>query len=574
MSRSASRDVFRRITRLIATGSALPNVLKAIVLSVEAEDPALICSIVLLDEAGARIALGAAPNLPDAFNRAIDGVAIGPSAGSCGTAMFHNRRIVVEDIQTDPLWTDYRDIAALADLRSCWSQPIHAADGTVLGSFAIYQCCPARPTTDDIGFIEAAADLAAIAIERHRREQDAILSQAQIRQALERERDVAEAASTARSEFLANVSHELRTPLNGVIGLIDALAREPLTPSQGEILKLIRQSGATLEHLVADLLDISRIDAGQMSLEPGRFDLPEALDGLLKISGAQARAKGLEFEVRFGVGASGRFQADSARIRQVLGNLLANAIKFTPQGRIDVTIDIDAPPGPDSPNTLTLRVADTGIGFGPEAATRIFDRFNQADSTITRRFGGTGLGLSICKTLVELMDGTMSASAEPGRGSVFTVNLPLAPDRSGLASSSDDGVAMAGDLGSLRVLLAEDHPVNQRVVQLILAPHGADVVVAENGAVALEAFKASQFDLVLMDLQMPVMDGLAATRAIRAHEQACAHGRTPIVALSASAMASHKSEALQAGADLHLAKPITALGLMQGIHKALGARPT
>lgn len=574
MSRSASRDVFRRITRLIATGSALPDVLKAIVLAVEAEDPVLICSIVMLDEAGARIVLGAAPNLPDAFNRAIDGAPIGANAGSCGTAMFHNRRIVVEDIQTDPLWADYRDIAAAAGLRSCWSQPIHAADGQVLGSFAIYQRREARPTPDDIGFIEAAADLAAIAIERKRHEDDVALAQTQIRQALERERDAAEAANKAKSEFLANVSHELRTPLNGVIGLIDALRREALTTSQQDVLDLIRQSGATLEHLVADLLDISRIDAGQLSLHLHPFDLVEALDGLLKISDTQARAKGLDFHVQYGPGTSGRFLADSVRIRQVLGNLVANAIKFTPRGRIDIAVDINAPSSPDLPHELTLRVADTGIGFGPDTAARIFDRFNQADSGMTRRFGGTGLGLSICKALVELMGGAIIASSEPGRGSLFTVTLPLAPAPSGPTQLSDETIAMADDLGPLRVLLAEDHPVNQRVVQLILAPHGAEVMVVENGALALEAFKGGQFDLVLMDLQMPVMDGLTATRAIRAHEDAGGYARTPVVALSASAMASHQREALEAGADLHLAKPITALGLMDGIRKALGVHPT
>ncbi|HQR89593.1 MAG TPA: ATP-binding protein, partial [Caulobacter sp.] len=412
-----------------------------------------------------------------------------------------------------------RDIATAAGLRSCWSQPLHAADGKVLGSFAIYQRRVARPTPDDIGFIEAAADLAAIAIERKRHEDDVALAQAQIRLALERERDAADAANKAKSEFLANVSHELRTPLNGVVGLIDTLEREALTAAQQDILDLIRQSGATLEHLVADLLDISRIDAGQLSLQPHAFDLVEAFDGLLKISHAQAQAKGLDFQVRYGPGASGRFLADSARIRQVLGNLLDNAIKFTPQGRIDVAIDLNAGPDSSASRDLTLRVSDTGIGFGPETAARIFDRFNQADTTITRRFGGTGLGLSLCKALVELMGGAIAASSESGRGSLFTVTLPLAPDQAGLAPPSGQRAA-TNDLGSLRVLLAEDHPVNQRVVQLILAPHGADVVVVENGALALEAFKSGQFDLVLMDLQMPVMDGLTATRAIRAHEEA------------------------------------------------------
>jgi signal transduction histidine kinase/AmiR/NasT family two-component response regulator len=569
MSRSAAHGVFARTTALIATGNALPVVLEAIVRAVEAEDPAILCTIQLLDAQGAHLRLGAAPGLPDDFNAAIDGAAIGPSAGSCGTAVFLGRRIVVEDIRVDPLWASYRDLAAKAGLVSCWSQPIHAASGQVLGSFAIYHRHVSAPNADDIAFIEAAADLAAIAIERERAEREMRAAWA-----------AADAANQAKSDFLANMSHEIRTPLNGVIGLVAALAQGPLTPAQREMVAMIQNSGETLERLVRDILDVSRIEAGRLTLESHDFDLMAEFEGLFEIARGKARAKALSLAVTYGAAAGGVFRGDAVRLRQVLDNLLSNAIKFTDRGGIDVRIEVAAPREAGGPSNLVLEVSDTGVGFDPALSAHLFQRFSQADATITRRFGGTGLGLSICKTLVEMMGGAIEARSELGVGSLFRVTAPLWPARGGEPRLGEDlaGVALAERNAPLRVLLAEDHPVNQKVVQLILEPHGADVTVVENGAQAVDAFQAQAFDLVLMDLQMPVMDGLAATRAIRAHEQARSGvgtglGRTPIVALSANAMAHHRQDALLAGADLHIAKPVTALSLLAGIGQALAMIP-
>ena len=385
----------------------------------------------------------------------------------------------------------------------------------------------------------------------------------------------AEAANRAKSEFLANMSHEIRTPLNGVIGIADALSRTPLSDDQAEMVGLIRSSGHTLERLVSDILDVSKIEAGQLTLECRPFNLEEALEPLA-VMRARAEDKGLAFQVRRSPEARGVFMGDSTRIRQVLGNLLSNAVKFTAEGAVSVSIEVwsDHSEGLGDAHRLALTVEDTGVGFGSDHAMRLFERFSQADSTITRRFGGTGLGLSICRSLVEMMSGEIEARSTPGSGSRFRFVLPLRR-----ATSLADYDACEPDAGSvalpeagrpLRVLLAEDHPTNQRVVQLILASQGAEVVIADDGAQALAAFREGAFDVVLMDMQMPVMDGLSATRAIRELEAATPdRARTPVVMLSANAMAEHREEALAAGADSHVAKPITAASLLAGIEAVI-----
>ena len=385
-------------------------------------------------------------------------------------------------------------------------------------------------------------------------------------QALIAAKQEAKEANRAKSDFLANMSHEIRTPLNGVIGIVDALSRTPLSPDQAEMVELVRSSGEMLERLVSDILDVSKIEAGQLVIETQPFDLDEALLGPLDLMRMRAEDKGLAFRVRRDATARGRFIGDSTRLRQVFGNLLANAVKFTAEG--SVTVDIAVAHADDGQALMTFEVIDTGVGFDADHAARLFQRFSQADASITRRFGGTGLGLSICRALTGLMGGTISADSTPGRGSRFRVELPLA--RATEAAPVRAAPPRKRGLAPLRVLLAEDHPTNQRVVQLILATQQAQVVTVADGAQALEAFRADRFDVVLMDMQMPVMDGLTATRALRALEAQAGAAPTPIVMLSANAMAAHRVQALDAGADLHLPKPITAAGLLTGIETALG----
>lgn len=373
-------------------------------------------------------------------------------------------------------------------------------------------------------------------------------------------KSAAEAANRAKTDFLANISHEIRTPLNGVIGIVDALARTPLSADQAEMVGLIRNSGATLERLVSDFLDVAKIEAGQLQLEEQPFDLEQTLRPCIQVMRHRAEEKGLAFQVIGDL--SGRYLGDGTRIGQIVGNLLSNAIKFTEAGSVTLGITTE-----DA--GLTLEIADTGIGFDAEHAAGLFARFHQADASISRRFGGTGLGLSICHSLVEMMGGKISAASASGVGSRFVVSLVLPR----VGEFRDEHEAPADLLlpadTPLRVLLVEDHPTNQRVAQLILAAQGAEVVTVGDGLDAIDAFKAGTFDVVLMDMQMPRMDGLEATRAIRVLEVASGAARTPIIMLSANALTAHRDQTLAAGADLHVSKPITAANLLAGIQAAL-----
>ncbi|TAJ72406.1 MAG: PAS domain-containing hybrid sensor histidine kinase/response regulator [Phenylobacterium sp.] len=397
-----------------------------------------------------------------------------------------------------------------------------------------------------------------------------------LEQQLETARDVAEGANHAKGVFLANMSHEIRTPLNGVIGTAGALARRPLAVEEREMVALIQSSGQTLDRLLSDILDQAKIEAGQFELLVAPFDLHDTIETAAELMRARADEKGVGFRVVYADTARGVFSGDAIRIRQIVSNLASNAIKFTASGEVRILVNSREPERLDEPSVLEIKVVDSGIGFDPEAAKRLFTRFTQADGSISRQFGGTGLGLSICKTLVELMQGEIAATSEPGTGSTFTVEIPLTrttPLAEYDARRADPRLAEpsadAASMGQLRVLLAEDHPTNQRVVQLILEPSGVDLTIVSNGREAVEIFQPNLFDLILMDMQMPVMDGLTATREIRRRERELGATPTPIAMLTANAMCEHRDQATAAGADHLIAKPITPESLTAGVEFAL-----
>ena len=387
---------------------------------------------------------------------------------------------------------------------------------------------------------------------------------------LQRKCAEAEAANLAKSEFLANMSHEIRTPLNGVMGVASALARTELSPTQSEMVSLVETSAKTLETLLSDILDLARIEAGKMELRPEPFDLAVSVNACGALFDAAAQAKGLDLEVAIAPDALGAYLGDAARIRQILCNLLGNAVKFTQKGRVKLTVE--ARHGKTA-SELRFQVSDTGIGFDEETKARLFSRFEQADGSITRRFGGSGLGLSICRSLAEAMGGRLDADAKQGKGSVFTVTLELTRCASAADHGFDDTEAapVHDPLVGMRVLLAEDHPTNRRVVELILSAVGVNLTCVEDGQQAVDAFRTDSFDLVLMDMQMPVMDGLTAIAEIRKIEAATAVCPTPIHMLTANAMPEHIAASLAAGADGHLSKPILAEALLELVAEARGA---
>jgi CheY-like chemotaxis protein/nitrogen-specific signal transduction histidine kinase len=374
----------------------------------------------------------------------------------------------------------------------------------------------------------------------------------------------AEEASRAKSEFLANMSHEIRTPLNGVVAMADALTRARLAPREREMVEVIRSSGVTLERLLSDILDSAKIEAGQIALERSVFDLGEAVRGVAALYRPSADQKGVALRLEVGPAAEGPVEGDLVRLRQVLSNLISNALKFTETGSVTVTASaVDA-------ERMRFTVKDTGCGFDEEQKARIFGRFQQADGSITRRFGGTGLGLSISRDLVELMGGGLECRSRPGEGAEFWFELPLA--RVKASASAPAETARSDDFPfPARVLLADDHPANRKVIEIMLAETPAELVVVEDGRQALEAVRREPFDLVLMDMQMPVMDGLTATAAIRALERQDNRKRTPIIMLTANAMPEHVEAGRAAGADGHLSKPITFAGLIDGLSAVMGS---
>ena len=380
----------------------------------------------------------------------------------------------------------------------------------------------------------------------------------------------AEAANGAKSAFLATMSHEIRTPLNGVLGMAQAMAADKLSAMQRDRLDVIRQSGEALLAILNDVLDLSKIEAGRFEMETVAFDLGELMKGAHSAFAALANKKGLSFALTIEADARGVYLGDPMRVRQVLYNLISNALKFTERGEVRVT-------AASAGEWLALSVSDTGVGIHPARVGALFEKFTQEDASTTRRFGGTGLGLAICRELADLMGGRIDVASRLGEGSTFVVSLPLARvGEAHAAAFALSGPAPDADepgLPKVRVLAAEDNSVNQLVLKTLLHQIGVEPVLVENGEEALHAWRDGRWDVVLMDMQMPVMDGLTATRRIREAEAELGLPRTPIIALTANAMAHQAREYAAAGMDRHVAKPIQALNLFAAIEGVLQMEP-
>jgi signal transduction histidine kinase/CheY-like chemotaxis protein len=364
----------------------------------------------------------------------------------------------------------------------------------------------------------------------------------------------AEEANKAKSVFLASMSHEIRTPLNGVLGMAEALLDTSLLPDQKEMSTTIVDSGKILLAVLNDVLDISKIESGQLEIDNTTFDVMALFDGIQKLYAPKAREKGLTLDVTLSPTAKRWVSGDALRIKQVIGNLISNGVKFTQAGGVKVSVDVDE--GQGGRSQLSFAVADTGEGIPEDKIDRLFKPFSQVDNSVARKHGGTGLGLSISQQFCELMGGDIYVESTPNVGSIFTAVMNVTfVEKPAERVKNTELVDSTMNQKKWRVLLAEDNKTNRMVINKFLGKYDLDICAVENGKLAVDAHAADEFDVILMDVNMPEMDGITATKLIRQAEKKSGRNRTPIIALTANTMSHQVIEYLASGVDRHLGKP-------------------
>jgi signal transduction histidine kinase/ActR/RegA family two-component response regulator len=516
----------------------------------------------LVDEQAGRLHLNACAGIPADAARQIEWLDYGVAV--CGCAARDGCRIVAEQIQTTP---DARtDLVRSYGIQAYACHPL-LNQGRVVGTLSFGS--RTRPTfaEDELALMKDVADHVAIAMQR-----------VSLVESLQRHAQAAEAANIAKSQFLANVSHELRTPMNAIMGMTELALDEELSATLRDYLQTVKQSADGLLELVNQILDLSRIEAGGFQLEAASFDLRKTLEQVVKTLGVRAAEKGLDLACELG-DAPTQLIGDSLRLRQVLINLLGNAVKFTVKGRVAVSVTVESSDAGEA--VLQFAVSDTGIGIPAADQERIFAPFTQADASTTRQYGGTGLGLTISRRLVELMGGCIWLESQPGQGSTFRFTARFGREGPARCAAAAEAVATrqpamktaglaaiaAKAAGrSLRVLSAEDTAANQKLVSYVLGKRGHRMEIVPDGQQALEAVGREQFDVVLMDVQMPVMDGFLATQAIRQMADR-KKARLPIIAMTAHALKGDAERCLEAGMDSYISKPIKAEELIELVER-------
>ncbi|MFC0679749.1 PAS domain S-box protein [Lysobacter korlensis] len=550
----------KRVLELIATGSPLHEVLDTLVRRIESQSgDGMLASVLLVSEDGSCLRPGAGPSLPPAVYAAFDGLPIAAGIAPCSTAAHEGTTVIAADLLADPQWAAVHALASAAGIAACTSNPIVGSDGRVLGSLGLYYRQPREPGERDRELARLGTHLAGIVIEKHELDQ-------RLQRSLESEqqaRSLAERANGMKDEFLATLSHELRTPLNAILGWVAILRLQRSLPDELlQAVDVIERNARAQSQIIADLLDMSSIVSGKIALELERQPVHELVASAIQTVMPTVQAKDLQIDVTIDADAKVPVDIDPSRMQQVMWNLLNNAAKFTPRGgRIDVRLHRRA-------TALEIVVSDSGEGIAPEFLPYVFDRFRQADSSISRRHGGLGLGLSIVRRLVDLHGGQVQVHSDgPGQGATFSVLLPLpSPSRDRRAPDAGEPVRarQAGQLSGLRILVVDDDADARLMTARLLESAGAQVSLSESAGDALGMLAGQAFDLLVSDIGMPGQDGYELVRHLRA-DAASPNHTIPAIALTAYARTQERLRALQAGFQQHLAKPVEPVVLVETV---------
>ncbi|HEY9631841.1 MAG TPA: response regulator [Coleofasciculaceae cyanobacterium] len=560
----------KTVLEMVAQGKSLHEVLLELLHQVDQLIPEMRSSILLMEEDGKHLRPFVGPKIPKNLVQAIDRLPIGPNMGSCGTAAYFGKRVVVADIASDPLWAAYKHIVLPNNLAACWSEPIMSEKGQVLGTFGLYFTEVRSPEPRELNVIESLARLTSLVIERKRAEV-----------ALQQAKEAAEKANHAKSNFLASMSHELRTPLNAILGFSQILAHdESLASQQRKHIGIINRSGEHLLELINDILSMSKIEAGQIALNENCFDLYGLLNSLEEMLLLKANAKGLQLKFECQRDIPQYVKTDESKLRQVLINLLGNAIKFTQQGGVTLRIRIASSQRllanginaiRDQQLAITFEIEDTGSGIASSELNAIFDPFMQSQ-TNHRSMEGTGLGLPISRQFVHLMGGDITVKSTLGQGSIFSFDIIVSLACSTeveIKASQLRVIGLEPNQPKYRILIVEDVEENRLLLVKLLVPLGFEIREASDGQEAVAMWQSWQPHLILMDIRMPVMDGYEATRRIK---QAPGGRATVVIALTASAFEEQREAILEAGCDDFVRKPFQSDVLYEKIALYLDVR--